>query len=92
MSGGASALAAGNGRRRDVIVLHGIVCAEHRGDLFEVHCTMGAATWMVLARRSGKMNKSRIHLVVGDAVEVEVSGYDPRRGRIVWRGTRKRAA
>ena len=76
-----------------MIILRGVVRAEHRGDLYEVDCSIeGAATLTVLAKRAGKMIKRGFRLVVGDAVEVEVSGYDPRRGRIVWRGTRECAA
>ncbi len=40
----------------------------------------------VTARASGKMRKGRmIRIIPGDAVEVDVSAYDPSMGRIVWR-------
>lgn len=40
----------------------------------------------VTARPSGKMRKGRmIRILPGDEVEIEVSTYDPTRGRIVWR-------
>jgi translation initiation factor IF-1 len=40
----------------------------------------------VLARASGKMRRGRyIRILPGDRVDVEVSAYDPSRGRIVWR-------
>jgi len=40
----------------------------------------------VTARASGKMRKGRmIRIIPGDAVEVDVSAYDPTMGRIVWR-------
>ncbi len=40
----------------------------------------------VIARASGKMRRGRlIRIIPGDKVELEVSTYDPTRGRIVWR-------
>jgi translation initiation factor IF-1 len=40
----------------------------------------------VTARPSGKMRKGRmIRILPGDEVDIEVSTYDPSRGRIVWR-------
>ncbi len=40
----------------------------------------------VVARASGKMRKGRlIRIIPGDRVDIEVSAYDPARGRIVWR-------
>lgn len=39
----------------------------------------------VLAHVAGKMRKHFIRIVPGDRVIVEVSPYDPNRGRIVYR-------
>jgi translation initiation factor IF-1 len=40
----------------------------------------------VLARASGKMRRGRfIRILPGDRVDLELSAYDPSRGRIVWR-------
>jgi translation initiation factor IF-1 len=40
----------------------------------------------VTARASGKMRRGRlIRIIPGDKVELEVSVYDPTKGRIVWR-------
>jgi translation initiation factor IF-1 len=39
----------------------------------------------VLAYMGGKMRKFRIRIVVGDKVKVELSPYDLKRGRIVYR-------
>jgi translation initiation factor IF-1 len=40
----------------------------------------------VTARPSGKMRRGRmIRILPGDEVDVELSTYDPTRGRIVWR-------
>jgi translation initiation factor IF-1 len=40
---------------------------------------------MVLAHVAGKMRKNFIRIVPGDRVTVEVSPYDPNRGRIIFR-------
>lgn len=39
----------------------------------------------VLATIAGKMRRHRIRVALGDRVTVEVSGYDPTRGRITFR-------
>lgn len=39
----------------------------------------------VVCRLSGKLWKNKIRVVLGDAVKVEVSPYDPNRGRITYR-------
>ena len=39
----------------------------------------------ILAHASGKIRMRRIRIVTGDRVTVEVSGYDFKRGRIVYR-------
>jgi translation initiation factor IF-1 len=40
---------------------------------------------IVLAQASGKMRKFRIRILPGDGVKLELSPYDPTRGRIVYR-------
>lgn len=40
----------------------------------------------VLAHLSGKLRLHRIRVLPGDRVTVELSPYDERRGRIVYRG------
>jgi len=39
----------------------------------------------ILAHVSGKMRMRYIRILPGDVVEMEVSPYDPTRGRIIWR-------
>jgi translation initiation factor IF-1 len=39
----------------------------------------------VLAHASGKVRRGMIRILAGDRVKVELSPYDLRRGRIVWR-------
>jgi translation initiation factor IF-1 len=40
---------------------------------------------LVLAQACGKMRKFRIRILPGDSVKVELSPYDPTRGRVVYR-------
>jgi len=40
---------------------------------------------IALARISGKMRKHFIRILPGDKVKVELSPYDPEKGRIVYR-------
>ena len=49
---------------------------------FKVQLESGAE---ILAHVSGKMRMSYIRILPGDVVEMEVSPYDPTRGRIIWR-------
>ncbi len=39
----------------------------------------------LLAYLSGKMRKYYIRILLGDRVKVEMSSYDPSRGRIIYR-------
>lgn len=40
----------------------------------------------VIAQAAGRMRRGRkIRILAGDAVDIEVSLYDPTRGRIIWR-------
>jgi len=41
----------------------------------------------ILAYASGKLRMHKIRIFPGDKVTVEMSPYDPKRGRIVYRGT-----
>jgi translation initiation factor IF-1 len=40
----------------------------------------------VIAHIAGRMRKNFIRIIPGDRVKVEISPYDPSRGRIVYRG------
>ena len=43
----------------------------------------------VLAHVSGKLRMFKIKILPGDRVTVEMSPYDAKRGRIIYRGKRK---
>jgi translation initiation factor IF-1 len=62
--------------------LSGIVKETLPDALFRVELEEGRE---VLAHISGKMRIHRIKVLLGDSVRVELSPYDPNRGRIVYR-------
>ena len=67
----------------DVFRAQGTVVATLRNANFKVKLETGHE---VIARASGKMRRGRlIRIIPGDKVELEISAYDPTRGRIVWR-------
>ena len=61
----------------------GVIVAVHKGGLYRVQLDDDGRE--VLARRAGRLRRLRI--VEGDKVTVEVSPYDPDRGRIIRRLT-----
>ncbi len=67
----------------DVFRTQGTVTATLRNASFRVKLDSGHE---VIARASGKMRRGRlIRIIPGDRVELEVSAYDPTKGRIIWR-------
>lgn len=67
----------------EYIRMRGMVKKVLRSATFLVEVEGGL---QVTARPSGKMRRGRmIRILPGDEVDIEVSTYDPTRGRIVWR-------
>lgn len=67
----------------EYIRMRGMVKKVLRSATFLVEVEGGL---QVSARPSGKMRRGRmIRILPGDEVDIEVSTYDPTRGRIVWR-------
>jgi translation initiation factor IF-1 len=67
--------------KEEAIELEGEVIECGKGGNFRVQCE----SHLVIAKLSGRMRKNRIRVVLGDRVAVEVSPYDPTRGRITFR-------
>lgn len=66
-----------------VIKTRGTVVDVLRDATFRVKTDQGQE---VIARASGRMRRGRkIRILPGDTVDLEVSLYDPTKGRIVWR-------
>lgn len=64
--------------------VRGILEEIQRGGKFIVSL-QDTPEFKVRAYLSGKMKISKISLVVGDEVDMELSKYDLTQGRIVWR-------
>jgi len=67
---------------RDFIRKEGVVTESLRNAMFRIKIDSGEE---VLAHLSGKLRLNKIKILVGDRVTVEISPYDPKRGRIVYR-------
>ena len=68
--------------RGDRMELTGVVEESLPGTLFKIRTSTGQ---LVLATLSGKMRQNHIMVLPGDNVIVEVSPYDPSRGRVMYR-------
>jgi translation initiation factor IF-1 len=72
-------------RDRDFLIFEGIVTKCSRGGFYTVEYDLQGHPGSVLAKRSGRLNVHHIRLTEGDRVRIEVSPYDPTRGRIIRR-------
>ncbi len=68
--------------KEDFIEMDGTVIEALPNGMFRVELENGH---VVLAHVSGKMRVNFIRILKGDKVKVEISIYDPSRGRIVYR-------
>lgn len=68
--------------RDDRMELTGVVEESLPGTIFKIRTSAGQ---LVLATLSGKMRQNHIMVLPGDNVIVEVSPYDPSRGRVMYR-------
>jgi translation initiation factor IF-1 len=68
--------------KEEGIPMDGVVTKALANTQFVVQLDVGHE---VMAHVAGRMRKNFIRIVPGDRVTVEVSPYDPKRGRIVFR-------
>ena len=68
--------------KSDMIELEGVVLEAMPGATFKVELDNGV---QIQAHISGKLRMNYIKILPGDKVTVEVSIYDPSKGRITWR-------
>ncbi len=66
----------------DTILVEGEITHLFPNTLFQVKLDIGEE---ILCHLCGKMRKMYIKLAIGDRVRVEISKYDPSRGKIVYR-------
>jgi len=69
----------------EAIEAEGTVTAALPNAMFRVEVDISGEKHSVLATISGKMRKYYIRILPGDTVLVEISPYDPARGRIIYR-------
>jgi translation initiation factor IF-1 len=69
--------------KEEAIELEAVVLESLPNAVFRVKCQ--EMDLEILAHISGKMRKNFIRILPGDKVTVEVSPYDLKRGRIVYR-------
>jgi translation initiation factor IF-1 len=69
-------------KKEDKIEVEGTVVEALPNTQFLVELENGHR---ILAYLSGKMRKYYIRILLGDRVKVEMSMYDPSRGRIIYR-------
>lgn len=69
--------------RQNVVIAEGEVVENLPNTLFRVRLKEVDTT--ILCYLSGKMRKNYIKILPGDRVRVEITPYDPGRGRIIYR-------
>ena len=70
-------------KNKNTIRVEGQVIEALPGTVFKVRLNDGRE---LLAHLSGKLRIHRIRILTGDKVAVEMTPYDDKRGRIVYRG------
>lgn len=68
--------------KENKIIFKGVVTQVFNTQEYEVEFENGHK---VMAHVAGKMKLHRIKIIVGDHVQVELSGYDLSKGRIIYR-------
>ena len=72
--------------KEDAIQMEAVVLKALPNAMFLVEAEIaGAGKHEVLAHVSGRMRKNFIRILPGDRITVELSPYDLKRGRIVYR-------
>lgn len=71
---------------KEVIVLEGIIIECLPNATFKVQVRdENCPDMVVLVHISGKMRTNHIRIITGDRVQIEVTPYDLKKGRIVYR-------
>ena len=67
------------------ITIDGVIKETLPSAMFRVDVEIGGEMHEVLAHVSGKMRMHYIKILPGDSVTLEISPYDLKRGRIIYR-------
>lgn len=71
--------------KKDIVVLEGEVIENLPNTMFRVKLGPEYGEKTILSYLSGRMRKYYIKILPGDRVRVEITKYDPDKGRIVYR-------
>lgn len=71
--------------KKDILTVTGEVLENLPNTMFRVQLDKEYKEKVLLCYLSGKMRKYYIKILPGDRVKVEVTKYDPEKGRIVYR-------
>lgn len=71
--------------KEERLIVEGEVVENLPNTLFRVKLSSQYSDKVILCYLSGKMRKNYIKILPGDRVRIEVTKYDPERGRIVYR-------
>lgn len=74
-----------NEKNPDIISVIGEVQENLPNTLFRVTLDKKYGGKDIICYLSGRMRKNYIKILPGDTVEIEISKYDPNKGRIVYR-------
>ena len=69
-------------KEENILTFSGVVTELLKNAMFRVTLENGHE---VIAHASGKLRKNRIRVLQGDKVTVDVSAYDLKKGRIIFR-------
>lgn len=70
----------------DKIKVEGVITRINKGGMCNVEVTLqNGEKKDILCSLAGKLRKNKIHLVVGDRVEIGITPYDLSKGVISWR-------
>jgi translation initiation factor IF-1 len=72
-------------KKEEAIEVEAVVVEPLPNAMFRVEVELNETKHQVLAHISGKMRKHFIRILPGDRVLVELSPYDLKRGRIIYR-------
>ena len=68
--------------KEEGVTVEGVVTEALKGGKFRVELPSGHK---VMGHLAGKLRLNQIKIVVGDKVQIELSPYDPEKGRITFR-------
>lgn len=71
--------------KNDKITITGQVVENLPNTTFRVKLDKQFGEKIILCYLSGKMRKNYIKILPGDRVKIEITPYDPERGRIIYR-------